>query len=483
MKAKVLIIDDDPDILKGLSDRLLHLGYKTECATSGEEGLKRLKADLPDLVLLDLSLPGMDGFDFLESLTIRQEGQGNHHSNSHDDDKKTLIPIIVMTAFGTIEKAVSAVKAGAFDFLTKPFDIAHLSIIMKRALRQEFLAQQVYYLQSEIDSAYATIIGTGEAITEAKNIAKQAAQTDATILLLGETGSGKELFARTIHRWSPRNAHPFMAINCAGIPETLLENELFGHEQGAFTGADRLHKGKIEAAEKGTVFLDEIGDMPLSLQTRLLRLLQDREFHRVGGVKPVRTNVRFVAATNVNLQQCVKDNTFREDLYYRLNVLTLTIPPLRDRPEDIPPLAGHFVTKHTANFKKPHMKLSQEALHTLQTYPWPGNIRELENVLARAVLLNSTSEITPEYLGLHLPSMDPSASTNVETFPISYHEEIEQYSRRLIQRALQQTQGNKSQAAKLLGLQRTYFARLIKKKFPTISRKSDAPLSDRDQAC
>ncbi len=482
MKTKVLIVDDDQDILDGLSDRLLHLGYKTDCASSAEEGLKHLKTDMPDLVLLDLSLPGMDGLAFIDSLTLHQDAQASLPHNSQDNDKKTLVPIIVMTAFGTIEKAVSAVKAGAFDFLTKPFDIDHLAIIIKRALRQEFLQRQVQYLQTEIDSAYATIIGVGQAIISAKEIAQRAAQTDATVLLLGETGTGKELFARTIHRWSSRRPYSFMAINCAGIPETLLENELFGHEQGAFTGADRVQKGKIEAAESGTVFLDEIGDMPLSLQTRLLRLIQDREFHRVGGVKSIKTNVRFVAATNRDLQQSVKEHTFREDLYYRLNVVSLTIPPLRDRPEDIPQLAGHFVTRHTANFKKPMMQVSEEALQALQTYSWPGNIRELDNVIARAVLLNGTPHITTEFLGLNISTVLPPANpVNIESFSCSYHEEIENYSRQLICRALEYTQGNKSQAAKLLQLQRTYFVRLLKKKFPHLRNNIGRPSSQKDE--
>jgi transcriptional regulator with PAS, ATPase and Fis domain len=295
-------------------------------------------------------------------------------------------------------------------------------------------------------------------------IAKQAAQTDVTVILFGETGTGKEVVARAIHRWSPRSSKPFIAINCAALPEPLLENELFGHEKGAFTGAVKREPGKIEVAEGGTVFLDEIGDMPLPLQTRLLRVIQDQTFYRVGGTQPVRTHVRFIAATNKDIRQAIKQGTFREDLYYRLAVITVTLPPLRERMDDLPALARHFLDRVVRMGIHRSCTLSDNATRALQQYQWPGNIRELENVLMRAVIL--CPEDTLQASDLHLGDSPLSSATEAETGapPLHYHESVDAYSRKIIEEALRRNGWNQTKAAEELGLQRTYLTKLLRQK-------------------
>ncbi|MDE3223947.1 MAG: sigma-54-dependent Fis family transcriptional regulator, partial [Nitrospirota bacterium] len=390
MKPKVLIVDDDPDIVTILRERLDALGYETCTASDGLQGLERIEREQPDLILLDLEMPHLSGLELLKRLSqIRQQGREGADA-----------PVIVMTAYGTITKAVEAMQEGAYDFLAKPIEVDHLSVVLRKVLERESLKRQVACLKTDVDSRYAGIIGTSRVITEVMELARRAANSDANILLLGESGTGKELFARSIHQWSPRRSMPFVVINCVALTETLLENELFGHERGAFTGADRQQKGKMEMADGGTVFLDEIGDMPLSLQAKLLRFLQDHEFHRVGGTRLVRVNIRVVAATNKDLKQAVRAGSFREDLYFRLNVVTLTLPPLRNRPEDIPLLADFFLARHAREAKRPHLRFSAEALSAITEYAWPGNIRELENAVARAVVLSPQEVIPPQPLGL-----------------------------------------------------------------------------------
>jgi transcriptional regulator with PAS, ATPase and Fis domain len=294
--------------------------------------------------------------------------------------------------------------------------------------------------------------------------AKRAAATDAIILLQGETGTGKELLARSIHKWSSRKSKPFMVVNCASLPESLLENELFGHERGAFTGATQMQEGKIEAAEGGTVFLDEIGDMPLPLQSRLLRLLQDKEFHRVGGTRQIRVNIRFVAATHRDLPKCVREGIFREDLYYRLNVLPIVIPALRERLEDVPRLAAHILEREITAHGTSVKKLSSETVAALSHYHWPGNVRELENILSRAVILSDHTEIAATHLGL--PAVVASRSSNElpEESSVPYHDSMESHSRWLLTEALRRTGWNQTKAAAVLNLQRTYFTKLLKQK-------------------
>ena len=347
MKAKVLIVDDDQDIVTMLQDRLDAGGYKTLTASDGLRGIELIEQESPNLVLLDLYLPRLKGMDVLKRMA----------QNKQSED----IPVIVMTAAGTIPDAVEAMRHGAYDFLTKPLEKDHLLIVIQKALERDSLKRQVAALQSDVQNRYATIVGDSPKIKTIIESARRAANSDASILLLGESGTGKELFARSIHQWSPRQSMPMVVINCVALTETLLENELFGHERGAFTGADRLQKGKLEMAEGGTVFLDEIGDMPLPLQAKLLRVLQDKEFQRVGGTRSVSVNIRFVAATNKDLKQAVKAGQFREDLFFRLNVVSFTLPPLRERSEDIVRLAEFFLKRHAYEAKRPGVALRPAA--------------------------------------------------------------------------------------------------------------------------
>ena len=452
-KAKILVVDDDPDIVTVLRDRLEALGYSTVCAGDGLRALELIEQETPHLMLLDLEMPKLSGLDLLKRLA-------QNRPTGHE------MPIIVMTAHGTITAAVQAMKQGAHDFLTKPFDVDHLAIVITKALERASLARQVACLRTEIESRYATIVGQSPAMTSVIDLAKRAAKSDAGVLLLGESGTGKELFARSMHQWSPRRDMPFVVINCVALTETLLENELFGHEKGAFTGADRLQKGKVELADGGTMFLDEIGDMPMPLQAKLLRVLQDHEFQRVGGARTVKVNLRVIAATNKELKRAVKDGRFREDLFFRLNIVALTLPPLRDRADDLPRLAGFFLDRHAREIKKAPMRLAPDALAAIQHYAWPGNVRELDNAIARAVVLSEHDLITPDLLALS-PWDSPAGSGDgslTSSLDLPYHDSMEEHSIAVIRRALERAEGNQTKAAERLKLQRTYLARLIKQK-------------------
>ncbi len=454
MKAKILIVDDDQDIVTMLQDRLDASGYKTVTAGDGQRGLELIEQESPNLVLLDLYLPRLKGMDVLKRLAQSRQIEE--------------LPVIVMTAAGTIPDAVEAMRQGAYDFLTKPLEKDHLLIVIQKALERDSLKRQVAVLKSDLHNRYATIVGNSPKIRAIIESAQRAAKSDAGVLLLGESGTGKELFARSIHQWSPRQGSPMVVINCVALTETLLENELFGHERGAFTGADRQQKGKLEMADGGTVFLDEIGDMSLPLQAKLLRVLQDREFHRVGGTRPVSVNVRFIAATNKDLKQAVKAGQFREDLFFRLNVVSFTLPPLRERTEDIATLADFFLERHAIEAKRPGMTLSPAARAALTRYPWPGNIRELDNVISRAVVLSPSDVIEPDVLALS-PD-EPIRTGGGEDLPylnLTYHESMEAHSAYIIERALGKAGGNQTKAAELLDLQRTYLARLIKQRKAT----------------
>jgi DNA-binding NtrC family response regulator len=453
VKAKILVVDDDADIVTVLRDRLEALGYGTVCAGDGLRALELIEQETPHLMLLDLEMPKLSGLDVLKRLA--------HHRPAAPD-----MPVIVMTAHGTITAAVQAMKQGAYDFLTKPFDVDHLTLVVAKALERASLVRQVECLRTEIETRYATIVGQSPAMTSVVELAKRAAKSDAGVLLLGESGTGKELFARSMHQWSPRRAMPFVVINCVALTETLLENELFGHEKGAFTGADRLHKGKVELADGGTMFLDEIGDMPMPLQAKLLRVLQDHEFQRVGGARTVKVDIRVIAATNKDLKRAVKDGRFREDLFFRLNVVTLTLPPLRDRADDLPRLADFFLDRHARETKKAPMRLAPDTLAAIRRYPWPGNVRELDNAIARAVVLSEHDLITPDLLALS-PWDSPAGSGDgapASYLDLPYHDSMEEHSIAVIRRALERAEGNQTKAAERLKLQRTYLARLIKQK-------------------
>ena len=461
MQKKILVVDDDPDIVWMLTDRLEALGYATLAARDGQRALELLESEDPGLVLLDLEMPRMTGLEVLEQLA-NQEQAASQPRGATEHAILNRPPVIVMTAHGTIQSAVEAMKYGAADFLTKPLDIDHLTLRIEKALEREGLNRHVAVLREEVESRYSTIVADTPAMASLIELTKRAADSDATVLLLGESGTGKELFARSIHQWSPRAERPFVVINCVALTETLLENELFGHEKGAFTGATTQQKGKVEMADDGTLFLDEIGDMAPDLQAKLLRLLQDREFHRVGGTRLVRVNIRVIAATNRDLSKAVKEGAFREDLFHRLNVISVSIPPLRERPEEIPRLAEVFLQRYTKEMGKPGMHLTLAALRTMRTYPWPGNVRELENAVARAVVLGTGREIGPEHL--RLPSDYEEEPQVREASDLSYHESMEHHRHFLIEQALKRAHGNQTKAAEALGLQRSYLARVLKQK-------------------
>ncbi len=470
MRAKILVVDDDPDILLSLQNRVSFMGHEPLTATTGPEALRVIKEEEPDLVLLDLKIPLLSGLDVL-----KQVRETSHQPPpSEEDGPKPRFPyttplIIMLTAYGTIELAVEAMQLGAFDFVPKPFTAEHLTVVINKALSTVTLHRHIDTLQKEVDDQFEPATTVNAQMTTQLAVAKQAASSSVTVLLLGETGTGKEVVARAIHRWSPRHTKPFVAVNCAALTETLLENELFGHEKGAYTGAIKREPGKIEIAEGGTLFLDEIGDMPPSMQSKLLRVLQDRKFYRLGGTQEVHTDVRFIAATNKNLQQAVRQGTFREDLYFRLAVITITLPPLRERMDDLLPIANYFLSRPGKVGLSKRCLLSDSALQALQRYSWPGNIRELENVLTRAMVLCPGDTIGPEHLSLTTEdqAVQPEPNSDILFFP--YHKSMDAYSQKLIETALRRTGWNQTKAAELLGLQRTYLTRILREK--QISRK------------
>ena len=442
-QRRVLVVDDDPDLLDLLADRLRLMRFEVECADDGEEALRILRQEPAPITLLDLQLPGMSGLEVLER--IRREGIDT--------------TVIVITAWGTAQRAVDAMRAGAYDFIPKPLDPAHLEVVINKALERHTLREENTRLQTELNSLERPLIGQSPAILEVIRIAQQAAASNATILIRGESGTGKEILARAIHRWSERRLRPLVTVNCVALSEELLESELFGHEKGAFTGAHQLKRGKVEVAEGGTLFLDEIGDIRPALQAKLLRLLQEQEFERVGGIRPMRVDVRFIAATNTDLEGLLRRGAFRQDLYYRLKVVTVILPPLRARKDDLEILTRHFIEKYSAELKRPPKPVSPEAAALLAHYDWPGNVRELENAIERAVTLSTDSEIGPHDLPILEPTEDRAAD---RTGDGTYHDAVSQFKRQLLQDTLARASGNQTRAAEALGLQRTYLARLLK---------------------
>jgi len=446
--ARILIVDDDPDIRTILADRLAARGHEVLQASDGTRAIEISTRELPDLMLLDLDLPGADGLQVLERL-----------------HQESLAPtVVVITAFATVEKAVEAMRRGAYDFLPKPFQPGLVEITVKKALERNALREENRALRAALPSG-KTLIGESPALRDLIAQARRAAESKSTVMLTGESGTGKEVLARSIHTWSPRAARPFIAVNCVALSEDLLESELFGHEKGAFTGAHHQKPGKFELANHGTVFLDEVADIRESLQAKLLRVLQEHEFEHVGGTKPIRVDIRVIAATNRELEYVVKAGRFREDLYYRLNVVRLHIPPLRSRLEDVPLLAEHFLRKYCAETGKAISGFSPEAMELLRRHDWPGNVRELENCVERAVVLGNGPQIRPVDLAVGAPS--PAVESRSAPLPGAqgvdkFHGTVERFKRELIERALQVTQGNQTRAAELLGLQRTYLSRLIK---------------------
>jgi DNA-binding NtrC family response regulator len=445
----ILVIEDKDSMREMLSKTLEGEGYEVETVRDGEGGLERAKEKKYDVVLADLKLPRMDGIEVLSSLK----------ELDHD------VAVILMTAYGTIEKAVEAMREGAFDFLTKPFDTDHLSVLIKRALENRRLVAENVLLREELghNLGYAEIIGKCEKMQQVSALIQKVAPSDTSVLLLGESGTGKELFARAIHSLSARRKGPYVAINCAAIPRELLENELFGSERGAYTGSVARKMGKFEIAQGGTIFLDEVRDLDIALQAKLLRVLQDKTFERLGGTKTITVDVRVIAASNADLKKATEKKQFREDLFYRLSVFPITIPPLRERREDIPELAGYFVKKYCAEMKKPQKSISKEATALLEKYHWPGNVRELENTIERAIILCEGKKILPQHLAIRIPT--PNEIRLREGAGLK---EVGQYAqaeaeRALIVRVLNQVRGNKRKASQALKIDYTTLFEKIKK--------------------
>ena len=440
----ILVVDDDPYIQEALGDRLESLGYRVARASDGNQALEFIDHQDPQMVFLDIEMPGMKGLDVLREIRAREKD----------------FPVVMITAYGSVDLAVEAMKEGAYDFIPKPFKANHIALVVEKAMERQRLRREKEVLSEEVDKRYRLVAGNSAKLNTAISGAKKAAGSKSTILLLGESGTGKELFARAIHNWSERKDRPFIAINCVGLSKELLESELFGYEKGAFTGASQLKRGKIEIANGGTVFLDEVGDISEELQAKLLRFLQEREFERVGGTQLIRVDVRIIAATNRNLEAAVKEGGFREDLYYRINVVPIVLPPLRGRKEDVPVLAQFFMQRFSIESKKSFTEISQEALEALGAYDWPGNVRELANVIERAVVLGQPPTIQIEDLSPGIVAAEGEIDNRPT--PVSYHESVDEYRREVIVSALAQTQGNRAAAARLLGLQRSYLLRLMK---------------------
>ncbi len=445
----ILIVEDKDSMRKMLTETLSGAGHRVDSAPNGKSAMELVRSKSYDLVLTDLKMPDMDGLQVL--------------SKVKDVDVDTAV--ILMTAYGTIEDAVLAMKKGAFDFITKPFDTEHLTVLIGRALENRRLVAENSFLRQELMSEHgiANIIGKNENMLEICSLIQKVSKSDAAVLLQGESGTGKELFARAIHSLSPRQDKPYIAINCAAIPRELLENELFGSERGAFTGAHARKMGKFEIAHTGTIFLDEIGDMDISLQAKLLRVLQQKNFERLGGTKPIDIDVRVIAATNMDLNELIKVKKFREDLYYRLSVFPITIPPLRERIGDVPELADFFVQRYCREMSKPSKKLSKDALSLLEKYHWPGNVRELENTIERAVILAEGKTITPEHLAIRLQQTEEiRLREGAGLKEIGAHAQA-QAERGAILRILKQVRGNKRKAANVLQIDYTTLFDKLKK--------------------
>ena len=440
--APILVADDDPDIRDILKDALNSLGCSVSTASNGQECLDRLEKEGPKLLLLDIEMPDKNGLEVLKE--IRRRGID--------------VTVIMVTAYGTIERAVQAMKEGAFDFITKPFELDHIAVVVEKALERERLKRGYELFAEEAGERYRLIGGESPKMREAIETARKAAISKSTVLLLGESGTGKEVFARAIHNWSERKDEPFIAINCAGLAKELLESELFGHEKGAFTGAHQLKKGKMELADGGTVFLDEVGDISAELQTKLLRFLQEREFERVGGTQPVSVDVRVIAATNRDLASAIREGRFRADLYYRLNVIPIALPPLKERKEDIRTLAQFFLRRFALETKKDFTGITEEAEDSLAAYEWPGNVRELGNVIERAVVLGQGPEITLDDLPPRIACEEPASTSD----GLSYRVAVDAARRDVVTRALAHTHGNRAAAARVLGMHKTHLLNLIK---------------------
>jgi nitrogen regulation protein NR(I) len=453
--STILIIDDDDQLRNSFTKLLAEENYQIEQAASGEEGLRLIKQKMPDLVILDMRLPGMNGFETFTAI--------------HKLDPK--LPVIIMTAYGTTETAIKATKLGAFDYILKPFEIPDMLMVIGQALEAgRFMRSPVEMNIVPGNASREAIIGRSPAMQDVYKAIGRVAATDATVLIRGESGTGKELVARAVYQYSDRKDQPFLVINCVAIPDTLLESELFGYERGAFTGATHRRVGKIEQANGGTVFLDEIGDMPLNLQSKILRLLQEKSVERLGGRETIPVDVRIIAATNRDLEKAITEGRFREDLYYRLKVVTIGLPPLRERKKDISLLADYFLERLATAAGIGHPGCTAAAKNLLTTYDWPGNVRELANTLQKVLIFNRGAPLQPDDIKKVLaealaisPGNTPSSEglQNIVRQVLSgppnpkmFDDFVDQVGSLLVAEALKKTGGNRSQAAKLLGLSR-----------------------------
>jgi len=449
-KVSILIIDDEVELCQSLSEMLKgeEEGYKVSVANSGKKGLEKIKEEVPDLVLLDIKMPEMDGIETLEKI------------KAIDED----VLVIMLTAYQTVETAVKAMKLGAYDYISKPFNYEELKIIIKRALQTRDLSREVISLRHQLRDKFSfkNIIGRSDKMKEVLYKIEKVAPTNTTVLIRGESGTGKELIAKTIYRYSPRKDKPFIAVDCAGLPESLIESELFGHTKGAFTGAIAKKIGKFELAQRGTLFLDEIGNLPVNIQVKLLRALQEREINRIGDKYPIKIDIRIIIATNTNLEEAMKRGTFREDLYYRINVFSIFLPSLREQKEDIPLLALHFLNKFNPILGKKVKDISERSMHLLVDYSWPGNVRELQNIIRQAIIM-AEDIILPEHLPFYIKENKVGVdfvSTLVEKEKIGSTEDFslkkivnqlsQETERRIILEVLKRTKGNKAETARLL---------------------------------
>jgi two-component system response regulator GlrR len=440
---RILVVDDDPSLLTLLKMRLHSMGFAVTACGTGKDALNRAKEDPYDFAILDLRLPDVDGLDLMEELHQHQ----------------TQLPVLILTAHGCIPNAVQAMKKGAYGYLTKPFDDKELQESIDKALTTKRMGEEIHRLQLLVNELYGldNVVARSPKMQAVLRQVARVAKTDTTVCISGETGTGKEIIARVIHCNSPRASKPFMAVNCAAIPETLFESELFGHMKGSFTGAHQNKRGLIHNADKGTLFLDEIGEMPPSLQGKLLRTIQNREILPVGGQVPIKVDVRILVATNKDLAQEVREGRFREDLYYRIHVVPLHLAPLRERREDIPFLAQVFLKRHAEHHHKVVKGFSPEAMKRLLTYAWPGNVRELENTIERAVVMSLQEIITLEFLPLSPQETNQSGSLQPLT------EAKEAFERGYLKDLLRVTQGNISRASQIAGRYRADFYKLLKK--------------------
>lgn len=438
---KVLIVDDELSVRESLK-MVFKDEYSLLFAINGEEALNVAQESSPDVILLDIIMPVLDGLTVLEKVK----------------EFNPSIKVIMLTATKTVKTAVRAMRLGAYDYITKPFDVEELSIIVKKALETQKLEEEVKYLRTEVEKKYefSNIIGKSKEMRDVYSRIAQIADTKSTVLITGESGTGKELVAKAIHYNSSRRDKPFIALNCAAIPETLIEAELFGHEKGAFTDAQARRQGQFELADKGTLFLDEIGDLSLATQAKILRVLQEREFTRIGGVKPLMVDIRLIAATNKNLDEAMSKGAFREDLYYRINVVPIHLPPLRERREDIPLLVNHILAKKAEEEGKKPRGMSKEAMDILATYTWPGNVRELDNVIERVITLCPNDIITAEDLPANIRGVSEITPMKERVLKgnLPLRKAIREFERDIILNALERTNYVQTQAANLLGISR-----------------------------